>query len=690
MSDAPPAPPGSPEPAALPRDVTLFLVQLSVALNKSRAYPPGHPILVAAVDLVVQHLGVLLKARSQLTVGVTRKQLIVDAVASGTDHPILRDLAGRLHRHQIAALQLRPGIPPSEIADLLSALASETWRQGQPLSLEPLDVLAARWPHASVEPLPLDQLELGDEGAPGVDREAERLWRGLAQAALLTANEAAGEGTPARPDGAQVARAIRSRRGDAKYNRQVVDWLMEAGENFDQLDEGSPVRQAVTEMFGELDQETLVHLLQLGAAKEQRRRLVYHGARGLPVKAVLDLLEAAAATSDKSLSHSFLRLLGKLANHVDPSRGPVVIGAESVVRDSVRQLVGEWDDPDPTSHSHRELLDLLSEHRGGAQGAGLSGRVESSSVRVTQMALELGLRTPEVEQAAADVLRSMPFPAVMELLDTGQAHGLDVSLLWSAIARPEYLGARLLDETEEPALLDRVLDQLGDAGIDPLLTALELADAASRRRWLLARLERFGSAIAPRVVTRLPDKPWYVQRNLLALLGSLGLPPGFDPEPFTRHDDPRVRREAYKLLFVAPASRGPAVVRAAADPDQAIARLALAAATEQCPPELPARLVEHLRGLYRDPELRAAAIRLLGKRPGPVLRDWLLAQVMTESGFGWFRRRRLREKSTDLLAALTVLAASYGRHPGAQAALKLARASRDPEVRAAAREEGSA
>ena len=39
-----------------------------------------NPILVAAVDLVVQHLGVLLKSRSQLTVGVTRKQLIESGV----------------------------------------------------------------------------------------------------------------------------------------------------------------------------------------------------------------------------------------------------------------------------------------------------------------------------------------------------------------------------------------------------------------------------------------------------------------------------------------------------------------------------------------------------------------------------------------------------------------------------------
>lgn len=657
-------------------------MQFSVALSKSRAYPPGHPILVAAVDLVVQHLGALLKAHGQLTIGVARHQLIVDGVASEEGHPILRDLADRMHRHQIAAVQLRPGITQEEIADLLAALAAETWRQGKPLSLEPLDALAARWPHGSIEPLPLDQLELG-EGTT-VDREAEGLWRGLAQAALLAANEAAGGDREGPPSGAEVARAIRSRRGDAGYDRQVVDWLMEVGEKFERLDEHSPVRESLTEMFGELDRETLGHLMKLGASREKRRQLVYRGARTLPVKSVLDLLDAAASTSDKSLSHSFLRLLGKLANHVDPSRGPVVIGAESVLRDSVRQLVGEWDSADPTSHSHRELLDLLSEPGAATRGTA-SGRVESGSLRVVEMALELGVRTPEVDSAMADASRAMSLRELMGIVDTALSHGLDATVVWGVLGRPAYLSARLLDEAEEPALIERVLDHLGPDGIDPLLEALETAESATRRRWLISRLEQFGAAIAPRLVSRLPDKPWFVQRNLLSLLGTLGAPADFDPEPYARHDDVRVRREGYKLLFAMPDRRAAAILQGASDRDASIARMALAAAAEHCPPELPVRLVENLRGLYRDGDLRGAAIRLLGKRPGPVVRDWLLAQVITESGFAWFRRRRLEEKSPDLLAALGVLAASYAQHPGAQEALKLARQSRDPEIRAAVR-----
>jgi hypothetical protein len=689
VSTVPPVPSGSTEPSALSRDLLLFFIQFSVALNKSRAYPPGHPVLAASIDVVLQHLGNLLRTRNQITIGVSRHQLIVDGVASDETHPVLRDLAERLHRHQLAAMQLRPGIRSEEIADLLGALASETWRQGKPIGLEPLDAFLSRWPHVSLEPLPLDQLELGDDGVPSGDRQAERLWQGLAQAALLTATEAAGIEPGAPPSGADVAKAIRARRGDAAYDRQVVDWLLEVGDKLEDVGEDSPIRQAMTQMFGELDQQTLTNLMQLGASREKRRQLVYRGARTLPVKAVLDLLEAAATTSDKSLSHSFLRLLGKLANHVDPTRGPVVVGAESVLRDSVRQLVGDWDTSDPTSHAHREILELLSEPGGGNRGT-LSGRAESGAHRVVQMALELGVHTPEVESAWHELTGLAPMSELLAIIDRGAAAGLDVSHAWRILAKPEYLRPRLVDESEDLAVVERVLASLGDGGIEPLMDALEASESASRRRWLITRLETFGARMVPRLLTRLPEKPWFVQRNLLNLLSSLGVPGEFDPEPYARHEDPRVRREAYKILFAQPVRRGAAILQAAGDSDPALARLALSAAGDQCPPELVPKLVDYLRGPYRDAGLRAAAIRLLGKRPGPVVRDWLLSQVTAQSGFAWFRRVRLKEKSPDLLAALGVLAQSFGQHPAVQPVLELAQASRDPEVRNAARGGGAA
>jgi hypothetical protein len=56
----------------------------------------------------------------------------------------------------------------------------------------------------------------------------------------------------------------------------------------------------------------------------------------------------------------------------------------------------------------------------------------------------------------------------------------------------------------------------------------------------------------------------------------------------------------------------------------------------------------------------------------------------------WWRRARLAPKSPVLLAVLKVLAESRSDHPDVVSTLALAGQHRDPEIRAAARQPGSA
>jgi hypothetical protein len=177
-----------------------------------------------------------------------------------------------------------------------------------------------------------------------------------------------------------------------------------------------------------------------------------------------------------------------------------------------------------------------------------------------------------------------------------------------------------------------------------------------------------------------------VQRNLLGLLATLPeLPGAFHPDEYTAHDDGRVRREAYKLLFANQEWRPEAIVRAAGDSDMGIVRLALSAALEQFPQDLPPRLLDHLSQRYEDQDIRLLAIRLLGKRPTTGGREWLMSRVAQKRGWGPFRRLRLEPKTPELLGALVVLAQQFGQHPEVQQVLKLAEAGRDPEIRAASR-----
>jgi hypothetical protein len=691
--------PESAEQPTLPREYVLFFVQFSVALNKSRAYPAGHPVLAAAIDVLLQHLNTLFQHRAMLTIAVSRGRLFVDGVGSDEDHPVHRELSIRLHRHQLAAIQLRPGLKSGELAELLQALATETWRQGKPLGLEPLDVLLGRWPNVSLEPIPLDQLELG-EGS-GSERQVEQLWQALAQAALITAQDSAvpshpgpagessggmGETGPLKRSvttGVEIANAIRKRRRDKGYNRQVLDWVLKINDKMGDVEPGSTVHQAVGELFSGLNKKELKNLLEMGSQPEERAGILKRGARNLPVKTVLDLVDAAASLNEETMSVSLLRLLGKLADHADTARGPIVVGAEDVLRDSVRQLVGEWDQKSPSFDSHRDLLEVLS-RRGVAGRGGVSGRSEAGSLRVLQMALELGVNTQESHAALLEVRQATGLAGMLDLIERGTFASLGVDVVWQAISDPAYLAERLLDESQDVTQVERVLARID--GPDLLLEALERAETATRRRWLLRRLEQYGTLLGPRIMARLPGKPWFVQRNLLGLLASLPeLPGAFHPEEYTSHEDGRVRREAYKLLFANPDRRPAAIVRAAGDSDMSIVRLALSAALEQFPQELPPRLLDHLSQRYKDEDIRLLAIRLLGKRPTTGGREWLLGRVAQKRGWGPFRRLRMEPKTPEVLGALVVLAQQFGQHPEVEAVLRLAQAGRDPEIRAASR-----
>ena len=700
-----PAPESSEKPT-LPRELVLFFVQLSVALNKSRAYPAGHPVLAAAIDVLVQSLNGLFQHRAMLTIGVSPRQVFVDGVGSDGEHPVLRDLAVRLHRHQLAAIQLRPGIKGGEVAELLHALATETWRQGKPLGLEPLDLLLGRWPSVSLEPIPLDELELGEGSGSLSDRQAEKIWQGLTHAAMRTTRVAPGVtatgearqgGGPSRgtsaaeplsgpvASGAEVAGAIRKHKRDRAYNRQVLEWVMRLNDKLGDVVEGSTVHHAVKELFAGLNREEVTNLFELGSQPEERAELLKRGARNLPVKTVLDLVEAAATLNERTMSVSLLRLLGKLADHADSATGRVVVGAEDVLRDSVRQLVGEWDEYDPSADSHRDLLGLLS-RRGIAVRGGMSGKSETESLRVLQMALELGVETRESQAALLDVRREVGLVGMLDLIERGTFASLGVAVIWESISDPAYLGERLLDESQDVMQVERVLAHMGPEGLDPLLEALERAESATRRRWLLRRLEQYGTLLGPRIVTRLPGKPWFVQRNLIGLLASVPeLPPTFHLDEYVTHEDGRVRREAYKLMFANPELRPSAIVRAAGDSDMGIVRLALSAALEHFPPDLPPRLLDHLSQRYEEQDIRLLAIRLLGKRPSTGGREWLLSRVAQKRGWGPFRRLRLEPKTPELLGAMVVLAQQFGLHPEVEAVLRLAQAGRDPEIRAASR-----
>ncbi|MDA1080573.1 MAG: hypothetical protein O2973_02680 [Gemmatimonadetes bacterium] len=73
--------------AALSRELSDFLIELSIGLHKNAIYPPGHPLLEGATSGIARRVDALLQGRASLSLGVARQQLIIEGVATDEGNP---------------------------------------------------------------------------------------------------------------------------------------------------------------------------------------------------------------------------------------------------------------------------------------------------------------------------------------------------------------------------------------------------------------------------------------------------------------------------------------------------------------------------------------------------------------------------------------------------------------------------
>ncbi len=197
--------------------------------------------------------------------------------------------------------------------------------------------------------------------------------------------------------------------------------------------------------------------------------------------------------------------------------------------------------------------------------------------------------------------------------------------MFARLASPEDLAAlvaTLPAGSGPPAAARTLVQALGPPAVATLLQLLAEEPRRARRRRLFDRLVAVGPAAAPAARPWLADPRWYVVRNMIVLLRTVGdiasLP---DVERAARHPDRRVRVEALKslLLFEAPAA-GAALAQAIRDPHPRVAELAIAVAGRYGGPAAVPPLVRLLRGwdpLGRRRRLRLRALRALGELGDP-------------------------------------------------------------------------
>lgn len=698
-SDAPPE--SGPSRKALSRGLSEFLIEFSIGVNRYAMYPAGHPSLAPAVEGILRRLAQLFTARQSLNIGVARRQLVIEGVATEEKHPVLSELARRLHDFQLGAITFEAGVGADEVLGVLATLGQELEPEDTPIGLlDPAEIPS--WPHIHLHPLGYERLGIKDGDTPGVGTaRATRLWLGLAQAALAGAEDEADS------DPQVIAESIDGHRREAAYDQVIVGYMLQLAEALktEKGAEAERVRERMATLMREIDDDTLARLVELGGDFDARRRFVLDANQSLAVDAVIKVLQAAATATQQTVSTSMTRLLSKLAAHSEEGGGPLRTHARDTLRENVEGLLEDWGLEDPNPEEYTRVLDRISrssplfdrsmpESGGDADPSrvGEDGAVTvedaaeaelPGSLRVIQMALEIDAFGPTVKACVHDLLtlgRASDLVELVRAVDRGPAV---IESVIRELTDADEVRRYLELPDVDAGVLEALAEFGGDDMIDPFLDALAEAESRAVRRKVFDVLKGLGPEVGNEVIRRLAsEERWYVIRNFLALLDFLPeAAASLDVFPYLQHQDARVRREALPLVLADSGQRDRGLALGLADPDDRVVHTAVSALPTPLPDALVPTVMKRILRADRPAQLKAAAIRTLVGPRTSLVRDALVSVAV--DGRSLLGKVRLADSGPAVLAALHVLAEGWAEDEEVAPILRQARRSKDPELRQA-------
>jgi hypothetical protein len=649
-----------------------------------------------AIDGVANRLAALFVGhREALSIGVARRQLIIEGVATDPSNPVLKELAERLHKHHVGAVKFIRGIGREELADAMAALAMDPSRSDKPIGFD-TERLGLLWHHVRYFPLTYDKLQLiedeGDGAKPTADQlasnRATQLWIGLARAALVshatdgTKSEEADETTALEP--ATVAKAIDEHQREEAYDQVIVGYLLQIGDELRHAEgpEAAALKRRVSRLVGSLKNSTLEKLLEMGGDKAQRRKFLLDASQGVTVDAVVDLVKAASAAEGQTVSHSMLRMLTKLANH--PSGTSLKGRADPSIRDVMRRLIDDWSLDDPNPEAYRAVLESMS-FRSPSSEPKLQDSIAThcEPERMVQIAVEIGAWGSQVQSAMIDLCHRGRAEFLLDLVERAPSAEAGAPV-WNFLIAAKVYESILSSPRVDIPLATRFARRIGTTGTPLLVRAAIAHHDAKLRQQFFDSLLTIGDEASAAVVEVLPEALPHVQREMLAVLGKLGpVPAGFSARDFLPSPEPLLRREALRLMLRDPNERDLAVMTALDDSDDRVVFVGLTAAQEKCPQGGLALIKSRVDAGELDSQLRTVGIKIVAQQRNPETLAWLLDFVLGEAR--WPRRPKLKPSTPEMLAALGILASSWRSDPSAAAAIALAEQSRDEAVRAKVR-----
>lgn len=666
---------------AIPPELRELVQELAVAVHKRGIYPATHPMQQGAVEGVLTRLQRVLATRAELSIGVARSHLILDGLTTDPDHPLLSELAARLHDHQVGGVRFVAGVSRTELDAFVASIAESLQRGGEPLGARHADE-ATRWSHVIVSPLAFEQLALLDEegnafaSAPRAARAAE-LWGALAQAALAD-GALGGSGAVYRPQ--ELARSIEQKIGTPQFDEHLSGFLLQAvGVADSRPAPAEPaLRSQVSQLVESLSEPALQQLLQMGGDRARRDAFLQGASESLGAHAVLDLVRVAAEQDGAPISGAVLRLMRKLAREASGHRTGAR-GADLALRRIARHLLRDWtlDDPNPEQYS-RMLVEISAD---GGQSTVDRRRDVPEPERIIEISLEVQLIAPSTEAALGRLVMRDGAAATLDRLRLLPDSPCRESLV-GRLLNESLLREQLQADRPDIALLSHAVDHIRLRAIEPILQAIDSRSDADPA-WTVTLLQRLGVESFPLLRELLPACSTRVLRQLAALFDRLDAwPPGADILAVARHPDATVRREVLRFLLRHDATREAALLLALRDSDIRTFHQAMQVALRGCSIEASRLLMRRYDDESLGLELRPRIVRAIASAGSPEALAWLGERTLTNR---WWRSgRRLRKGSPEVLAAIGAIAQHYRGEDEAEFVLRLAARSRDEGIRRAA------
>jgi len=565
-----------------------------MAWKKLRLYPAGHPAREGVVGSAFGQLAGLVAPTGSYSLGVTRDGLMTgDLTLEG---PGVKELAEVLYRHNVAVLRFLDGIAQADLEALLAEIRLDV--EGEDAGPIAQRMVERGVTHIEIETVDLSELVATESlsGSTVQDDRETSLWSRIL-ALQLEGREAEPDETTRGGTLAEVLSFLRTYLGTQSGGDTAPN-----DSRLPQLAEG--IAQAIESHIGTPDGEAAqafqirqVTELLAGLPAELRRpvldRALARAAGGEGPEAFLSALTTSSESVEMlgslrrlrddsfSFSQPALGLIEELALKAPDTQTrassedatAMSALAESDLDTGLLQaeddfavllpntplqpleLPADFDGPletltpaGTTSGLLTILLDLLAsptlceEAEDGETVTGILDRlaevftslVDSDRPRVAGALFQQLERL--AEEHSGTVLGEQ-IPTLLARLRTGETAGALVEII-----------ARSGKEGHEP--IRHLVEVLGQPMIRELLVAQSEADDLSDRRHVFDFLASFPRGVARSAAQLLSDERWYVVRNMIALLATIGDPRSFaQVRGCLRHADERVRAEAARSLI---------------------------------------------------------------------------------------------------------------------------------------------